>query len=226
MPRGSLRGDVVFSVQLEAFESSARAGPKLLQALAHQSSGEAAPQQEGPQLLNPPLRLVLLVEAPVLLGQGFQNLSLRHLLQGFGQASFHQRPLHPTTDQFGPQAMPAQAAESETAAGEALRITPIVQVASVAEPLQGGLDLVSAGAPAKQRAPELLLRAVPPGQQPQGAAVGGGGGLGSRAGDRYSVSKDCMVFSISSAAMSEVDWMPWIFSLNSSGLLARRSASS
>jgi hypothetical protein len=42
----------------------------------------------------------------------------------------------------------------------------------------------------------------------------------------YSMSKDCIVFSISSAAMSEVDWMPWIFSLNSSGFDARRSASS
>ena len=42
----------------------------------------------------------------------------------------------------------------------------------------------------------------------------------------YSMSNDCIVFSISSAAMSEVDWMPWIFSLNSSGLLARRRASS
>ena len=42
----------------------------------------------------------------------------------------------------------------------------------------------------------------------------------------HSRSNDCIVFSISSAAMSEVDWMPWILSLNSSGLLARRSASS
>jgi hypothetical protein len=40
------------------------------------------------------------------------------------------------------------------------------------------------------------------------------------------MSNDCIVFSISSAAMSEVDWMPWIFSLNSSGFDARRSASS
>jgi len=31
-------------------------------------------------------------------------------------------------------------------------------------------------------------------------------------------SNDGIVFSISSAAMSDVDWMPWIFSLNSSGL--------
>lgn len=138
----------------------------------------------------------------------------------------HQRPRHPATDQLGPQAMAAQTAESQTAAGEAFRITPIVQVTFAAESLQGGLDLVFFGPPAKQRGPEFLLRAVPPGQKPQGAAVGGGGGLGTRAGDRYSVSKDCMVFSISSAAMSEVDWMPWIFSLNSSGLLARRSASS
>ena len=42
----------------------------------------------------------------------------------------------------------------------------------------------------------------------------------------YSMSNDCMVRSISSAAMSELDWMPWILSLNSSGLLARRRASS
>src|SRR5687768_4725494 len=42
----------------------------------------------------------------------------------------------------------------------------------------------------------------------------------------YSMSKLWIVFSISSAAMSEVDWMPWILSLNSSGLLARRRASS
>ncbi len=62
------------------------------------------------------------------------------------------------------------------------------------------------------------LSVVPTGEAPHGALVS------VRAG--YSRSKDCMVFSISSAAMSEVDWMPWILSLNSSGLLARRSASS
>ena len=73
----------------------------------------------------------------------------------------------------------------------------------------------------------LLLGMIAARQAAQRVHVRGSFGIVRRGrSPLHSKSKLCIVFSISSAAMSEVDWMPWIFSLNSSGLLARRSASS
>ena len=220
----SVQLDAALVVDLQALQGPPGTGPELLQTRAYQVGGKAASQQEGPELLDPALRLVPQVQAPVLLGQALDHGGLRDLLQGLRQAVLDQGSGHAAADQLGAQTVAPETANGETGPGETLRITLIVQIPFAAELLQGGLDLVPAGAPPKQRAPELLLRAVSLGQEPQGAVIGGE--LGSRAADRYSTSKDCMVFSISSAAMSEVDWMPWIFSLNSSGLLARRSASS
>ncbi len=122
----------------------------------------------------------------------------------------------------------AEALVGEPAAGETLGVAGIVQVAF---PDQAQDDLVDLGrlVSAIEEGPAQLRHAViAPGQAPDRALVG------VRRDCRPSVrhpgycsrSKDCIVRSISSAAMSEADWMPWILSLNSSGLLARRRASS
>ena len=117
------------------------------------------------------------------------------------------------------------------AAGEALGEAGVVEVALAPQALERGLDLRPSSWPAlEQRPPQLRVGVVAAGQAPRSPAdrPSGGGRLCRAAGHALllSRSKDCIVFSISSAAMSEVDWMPWILSLNSSGLLARRRASS
>ena len=117
----------------------------------------------------------------------------------------------------------------EAAAGEPLREAAVVEVAVLAQPLEGRLDLLRVVPPREQRLPHLGHGMVPAGEAAQRSLVrrGRGEGRGGAGHARYcSRSKDCMVRSISSAAMSDADWMPWILSLNSSGLLARRSASS
>lgn len=115
----------------------------------------------------------------------------------------------------------------QTAPGETRGVRPVMEVAFRVQPADRRLDFRFRMAFALQRPPDLLLRMVPPSQSRERPLVGAPARppLGPRA-DGYSMSNDCIVFSISSAAMSEVDWMPWIFSLNSSGLLARRNASS
>src|SRR5262245_22112469 len=137
--------------------------------------------------------------------------------------------------------MPANSVRLQPAPREALREARVVEVALPAQPLDRRVDLLG-GVPAlAERLHELRLRVVPPREAPERARVGRRLGLGDRllshsrprrpavrrgSAAQLSRSNDCIVFSISSAAMSEVDWMPWILSLNSSGLLARRSASS
>ena len=115
----------------------------------------------------------------------------------------------------------------QPAAGEPLGVPSIVEATLATQPADRRLDVLVRMALPTQRLPDFLLRMVPPRQANERPPVGVPVlPPDPRAGDGYSMSNDCIVFSISSAAMSEVDWMPWIFSLNSSGLLARRRASS
>ena len=119
----------------------------------------------------------------------------------------------------------------QAAPGEALGEAGVVEVALSAQSRSRAASTSSlVVAPRDEGPPQLRHRVVPPGEPSERPLVGAWGAAPPErcaACARYcSRSKDCIVRSISSAAMSEVDWMPWILSLNSSGLLARRSASS
>ena len=125
----------------------------------------------------------------------------------------------------------------KAAAREGFGETPVVEGALSLETGHRRVDLVLGMTGPLQGTTYLGLGVVAPGQPRQGPPVGGKGGRSGRLAwqellhpravpSPYSTSKDCIVFSISSAAMSEVLWTPWILSLNSSGLLARRRASS
>ena len=115
------------------------------------------------------------------------------------------------------------------ATGEALGEPGVVEVSLASQPLERGFDLGRLVTSLDERPAQLRHGMVPAGEAPKRPLVGRGGRRRQGAsghGPYCSRSKDCMVRSISSVAMSEADWMPWILSLNSSGLLARRSASS
>ena len=169
------------------------------------------------------------VLAPVASGEAVEDLPLVDLAQRPGDAGVDRPPVDAALTQPLPDAEAPQPLVSHAAAGEALGEPGVVQVSLAPQALERLLDLGRLVIPLEQRPAQLRHGVVPAGQAPDRPLVRRGGRRRRRAAGHApycSRSKDCIVLSISSAAMSEEDWMPWILSLNSSGLLARRSASS
>jgi hypothetical protein len=194
------------------------AGPEGANSVMNEAGGEATPHEEPPEAPHAPSWLLSRPLPPIASGGAIQGLRLRDVLQGLCEPGLHDTGGHAPLSEGPLHPVPALARVSYAAGGEPRREALVVEEVLAAEAADGRLRLVLTVSGPEQSAPHLLLSVVPTSEAPHGALVG------VRA--RYSRSKDCIVFSISSAAMSEVDWIPWIFSLNSSGLLARRSASS
>src|SRR5262249_6179422 len=154
---------------------------------------------------------------PVSPGQRVQHRLLRYLGQGLLDPPLRQRGGHPALVQALADAEPPLAPRRHPAPREAGREAGVVQVALGPQTLQRPLHLPRGVTPLQEGPPELVLAVIPTGETAEGTLVSAGRGLvdlspghppppppargprGSRqiARAAYSMSNDCMVFSIS-----------------------------
>jgi hypothetical protein len=184
-----------------------------MEPLENQFGREAASMKVAAQLAQPLARLVAFVRAPVEARDSVERLGLGNIRERCIQATLGRGAIDAALTQGLPDAMASHTAVFDTAAGKARRVGGVVEITPLAQLRDCRLDFVCFALGSPECAPDLLFGVVAEGELVERTLVRGTRAraptgrafrvLGGRL--RHSISNVSIVFSISSAAMSDVD---------------------
>jgi hypothetical protein len=146
--------------------------PQCPKAIQNEGSRETPPNQIHVETACPLPGGVPLAALPVLPGELVDDRLLGDVLQGFGDARLRGAGRDPTLLELLGEPAPAQAAVSQAGAGEADGEALVVEVALLAQALDGGVDLGGVELLPPQGPPQLALRVVASGELVEGALIG------------------------------------------------------
>jgi hypothetical protein len=146
--------------------------PQGAKALEYEGSRETPSNQIHVETACPLAGRIPLPAAPVAARRAIQHVALGDLGEGLGDAGLQRAARDPLALQLLAQPVAAQTVVQQARARVARREAPVVEVALLAQPLQGRVDLAGAEALAQQAAPQLSGRVVAAREPLEGALVG------------------------------------------------------